>query len=75
MGSRLRTEPFATAELSVDAFLGGRLEIAQPRAGYRAGIDPVLLAAAVPAKAGETVFDLGCGAGVAALLDPWLPRW
>jgi len=63
----LRTEPFATAELSVDAFLGGRLEIAQPRAGYRAGIDPVLLAAAVPAKAGETVFDLGCGAGVAAL--------
>lgn len=63
----MRTEPFARAELSFDAFLGGRLEIAQPRAGYRAGIDPVLLAAAVPARAGETLFDLGCGAGVAAL--------
>lgn len=53
--------------MSVDAFLGGRLKVAQPRHGYRAGIDPVLLAAAVPARAGETVLDLGCGAGVAAL--------
>jgi tRNA1(Val) A37 N6-methylase TrmN6 len=63
----LRIEPFADDELSVDAFVGGRLEIAQPRRGYRAGIDPVLLAAAVPARAGETLLDLGCGAGVAAL--------
>ncbi|MDZ7711270.1 MAG: methyltransferase [Roseovarius sp.] len=63
----MRTEPFADAEVSVDAFLGGRLKVAQPRQGYRAGIDPVLLAAAVPAQAGETLLDLGCGAGVAAL--------
>ena len=39
----------------------------QPRTGYRAGLDPVLLAASVPARAGQTVLDLGCGAGAAAL--------
>ncbi len=53
--------------LTRDAFLGGRLTLLQPVSGYRAGIDPVLLAASVPAKAGQTVLDLGCGAGAAAL--------
>lgn len=53
--------------LSQDAFLGGALRIKQPRDGYRAGIDPVLLAASLPARAGETVLELGCGAGVASL--------
>ncbi|MEQ9261110.1 MAG: methyltransferase [Roseovarius sp.] len=52
---------------STDAFLGGRLSILQPRGGYRAGVDPVLLAAAIPAQSGQTVLDMGCGAGVAAL--------
>ena len=32
-----------------DGFLGGRLTIRQPAKGYRAGVDPVLLAAALPA--------------------------
>lgn len=54
-------------ELSRDEFLGGALQIWQPRAGYRAGVDPVLLAASLSAKAGETVLELGCGAGVASL--------
>lgn len=58
---------FAEADLSRDAFLGGRLHLWQPRRGYRAGIDPVYLAASVPARAGQTVLDLGCGAGAAAL--------
>lgn len=54
-------------ELTHDAFLGGKLHLWQPRAGYRAGADPVLLAASVPARHGETVLDLGCGVGAAAL--------
>lgn len=58
-------ERFAPEDLSHDRFLGGRLTLAQPRRGYRAGIDPVLLAAAVPARAGERVLELGCGAGTA----------
>jgi len=60
-----------TAELdaaaSEDELLGGRVRLRQPAAGFRAAIDPVFLAAAVPAGAGEAVLDLGCGAGVAAL--------
>ncbi|MGH1355198.1 MAG: tRNA1(Val) (adenine(37)-N6)-methyltransferase [Thalassovita sp.] len=50
-----------------DAFLGGRLVLAQPRKGYRAGVDPVLLAASLPAVAGQRVLDLGCGVGAAGL--------
>ncbi|WP_118133848.1 tRNA1(Val) (adenine(37)-N6)-methyltransferase [Oceanicella sp. SM1341] len=56
-----------TAALTRDAFLDGRLMLWQPRDGYRAATDPVLLAAAVPALAGERVLDLGCGVGAAAL--------
>lgn len=53
--------------LSRDAFLGGKLQIWQPRCGYRAGVDPVLLAAACPAKPGQSVLELGCGVGTALL--------
>jgi tRNA1(Val) A37 N6-methylase TrmN6 len=58
---------FAAEELSDDKFLMGRLRLLQPRQGYRAATDPVLLAAACPARAGQMVLDLGCGAGAAAL--------
>ena len=58
---------FAPAELSCDAFLDGRLRLWQPRRGYRAATDPVLLAAFVPARPGERVLELGCGGGTAAL--------
>ena len=50
-------------DLTCDDFLGGRLSIWQPRDGYRAGVDPVLLAASVPARAGQSVLELGCGTG------------
>ncbi len=51
--------------LTHDAFLGGRVHLWQPRDGYRAGVDPVLLAASVPAVSGQSVLELGCGGGVA----------
>lgn len=56
-----------TDKLTCDKFLGGQLELWQPRTGYRAGTDPVLMAAAVPAKDGETFLEIGCGVGTAAL--------
>ena len=58
---------FAPEELTRDAFLDGRIRLWQPRAGYRAATDPILLAAFVPARPGQRVLELGCGAGTAAL--------
>lgn len=56
---------FSDEDLTCNDFLGGKLRLLQPRKGYRAGVDPVLLAAAVPARAGSRVLELGCGAGPA----------
>src|SRR5574343_1545621 len=58
---------FTEDQLTDDKFLCGRLRLWQPAQGYRAATDPVLLAAACPATAGQSVLDLGCGAGAAAL--------
>ncbi len=54
-------------ETSSDGLLGNRLHLMQPADGYRVAIDPILLAAAVPAKTGDRVLDLGCGVGTAGL--------
>ncbi len=47
--------------------LGGRLIYRQPANGFRSGIEPVFLAASVPARAGEHVLEAGTGAGAALL--------
>ena len=57
----------ASSSLTEDAFLGGRVVALQPEKGFRAGIDSVFLAATVPAKEGETLFEAGIGTGVASL--------
>ncbi len=60
-------EDATAADVSEDAFLGGALRLAQPKSGHRGGLDAVLLAASVPAQAGDTVLDLGAGVGTAGL--------
>jgi tRNA1(Val) A37 N6-methylase TrmN6 len=52
---------------SDDTLLGGRVKLRQPLEGYRVAIDPVILAAAVPAGAQDRVLDIGCGTGAASL--------
>jgi tRNA1(Val) A37 N6-methylase TrmN6 len=54
-------------EVTDDSLLGGRVHLLQPEDGYRAAIDPVFLAAAVPVQAGEIVLDVGAGTGAASL--------
>ncbi len=61
------TPKSAASATSVDDFLGGRLSVVQPRGGHRAGSDAVFLAAAVKARGGERVLDVGAGVGVAGL--------
>ncbi|MBN9511352.1 MAG: methyltransferase [Alphaproteobacteria bacterium] len=55
--------------------LGGRVRHAQLRCGHRTGIEPVLLAASVPARPGERVLEGGTGSGAALLcLAARVPR-
>jgi len=59
-------EPAGPA-LTHDDFLGGRIKITQPKSGYRAGMDAIMMAAAVPARPGQRLLELGSGVGTAAL--------
>lgn len=57
----------AGLETTLDAVLGGRLQLRQPKRGHRVGHDAMLLAAATGAHAGEQAVDLGAGVGGAGL--------
>jgi tRNA1(Val) A37 N6-methylase TrmN6 len=50
-----------------DAFLGGRLILSQPKHGFRAGLDSVILGASVAATS-TTLLDLGAGVGTASFV-------
>jgi tRNA1(Val) A37 N6-methylase TrmN6 len=54
-------------DVTTDGMLGGRLRLAQPRVGYRAGVDAALLAAACEAAPGSRLLEAGCGVGAALL--------
>lgn len=62
-----------TGEVTVDAFLDGRLVLEQPAKGHRIGTDAMLLAAAAPPGCRQ-ICDLGSGVGAvgiaAALASP-----
>jgi len=57
--------------LTTGTLLGGLVRYDQPKEGYRTGIEPVLLAASVPAREGESVLEAGCGAGAGLLCLGW----
>lgn len=52
---------------TADQFLDSRVIVRQPEHGFRAGLDAVMLAAAVPARPAGEVLELGAGAGTASL--------
>ena len=54
-------------ETSMGGLLGGRVSYRQFQSGHRTGFEPVLMAAAVPARPGELVLEAGTGAGAALL--------
>ena len=67
MRNSISADTGSTPETTRDALLAGKVTLWQPREGYRAAIDPVMLAAAVEPKAGAQLLDLGCGVGAVAL--------
>jgi len=64
---RRSTMKRSDAAITEDGFLGNRIRLRQPADGYRAAIDPVLLAAAVSVSNGDSVLDAGAGTGAAAV--------
>lgn len=64
---KTRPEQGRQTATTLDDFLGGRIKVAQPKQGHRAGSDAVWLQAAVAAQPGDKVLDAGAGVGVAGL--------
>jgi len=63
------TSGLVTEDITRDTFLGGKVELLQPASGFRAGLDAVLLAAAIPfdGNANPTLLDCGAGVGTVGL--------
>lgn len=56
-----------TLATTLDRLYGDRLALFQPRDSYRFGTDAMVLAAAIRARAGQTVLELGGGVGAVTL--------
>ena len=57
----------ARGAITVDTLLGGRVTLLQPARGFRASLDPVLLASFVALPFGRFL-DIGCGTGALSFL-------
>ncbi|WP_336945206.1 SAM-dependent methyltransferase [Asaia sp. HN010] len=57
----------ATSETMEGYLLDRRVRYRQFTQGYRTGIEPVLMAAFIPALPGQSVLEAGCGAGAGLL--------
>ena len=58
---------FFETDYTVDRLLDGKVTILQPKSGYRVAVDPILLAAAVDARPGQKILDVGFGVGTASI--------
>lgn len=50
-------------QTTMDNFLGGAINLEQPKTGFRSSMDAVFLAASIPAQEKQKVLELGCGVG------------
>ena len=55
-------------ELTNDGFIGGKINLLQPKKGFRTSIDALLLAGATPVRSHQQVLELGSGGGIASLV-------
>ncbi len=61
------SDPTSVPSVTEDRVLDGRVKLRQSAAGYRAGLDAALLAAACDAGDADRVVEAGCGVGAALL--------
>jgi tRNA1Val (adenine37-N6)-methyltransferase len=58
-------------EPTTDTFFSGRIQVRQPRRGYRFSIDAVLLAHLAAPRRRDRILDLGAGCGIVSLILAW----
>ncbi len=56
------------AEITEDFILHGKIRLLQPKNGYRAAQDPIVLARQVELRSGQSILDVGCGVGTISLI-------
>lgn len=61
-------------DITEDYIFDGEIKLLQPRNGYRAAQDPVVLARQVELRPGQSILDVGCGVGTISLILKHLNR-